>query len=68
MDSHLDARLSAGTLKDAIKAVGLPECLEDLLARDDATDESGALKFGDLANIASIGGSIISAVHNIFGG
>ena len=42
--------------------------LEDLLARDDATDESGALKFGDLANIASIGGSIISAVHNIFGG
>ena len=45
--------------------------LEDLLARDVATtDESGALKLGlgDFANIASIGSSIVSAVHNIFGG
>ena len=39
---------------------------DDLLARDDATDASGALKLGDVANIASIGNSVISAVENIF--
>ena len=39
---------------------------EDVLARADTTDESGALKLGDVANIASIGSSVISAVENIF--
>lgn len=42
----------------------------ELLARADEDDESGAfkLKLGDVANIASIGSSVVSAVHNLFGG
>ncbi|PSS35589.1 hypothetical protein PHLCEN_2v1466 [Hermanssonia centrifuga] len=41
--------------------------LEALFARAEV-DESGALKLGDAANIASIGSSIVSVFHNIFGG
>lgn len=41
--------------------------LMDLLARAEV-DESGALKLGDAANIASIGSSVVSVFHNLFGG
>lgn len=42
----------------------------DLLARAEI-DESGALKLpslGDAASIASIGSSVVSVFHNLFGG
>lgn len=35
--------------------------------REDA-DDSGALSFSTIKDVASIGGSVISAVHNLFGG
>ena len=46
--------------------------LDDLLARAEI-DESGALSFKlpsleNTANIASIGSSVVSVLHNIFGG
>ena len=34
----------------------------------DVSDESGALKLGDAADIASIGSSVVSVFHNLFGG
>lgn len=42
--------------------------LESLLARVDSGDESDAIKLGTVANIASIGSSIVSAFHGLFGG
>ena len=33
-----------------------------------STDEAGALKLGDAADIASIGSSVVSVFHNLFGG
>lgn len=38
---------------------------EELLARA-ADDEAAAIKLSTLGNIASIGGSVISAIHNLF--
>lgn len=34
----------------------------------DETDDSGAISFSTIKDVASIGGSVISAVHNLFGG
>ena len=32
------------------------------------SDESGAVKLGNIADVASIGSSVVSVLHNLFGG
>lgn len=47
---------------------GIKRDVLELLARADTTDESDAIKLSTLGSIAGIGGSVISAIHNLFSG
>lgn len=47
---------------------GVKRDVLEFLARAETTEESDAIKLGTLGNIASIGGSVISALHNLFSG